>query len=366
MPLRGVRRVCSGIFVRIVSQSSGGQFGAGSRAGTIPPDQDTLIVDHGPHGAVETTRLAPSPTGALHLGNARTFLVNWALARQRGWRIVLRIEDLDGPRNKPGAADEAIQLLEWLGMDWDEGPHRQAHDLDPYRDAMSRLAAAGRVYACELTRSQIEAAASAPQEQPSGDAGRESHFPPELRPTGAGEVVRFQDTESNWRLMMPDREVRFVDEFAGEQRLNPQRTIGDMVVWTRRNEPAYQLAVVVDDHRHGVTRVVRGDDLLDSAARQATLYNALGISPTPRWMHLPLVVGPDGRRLAKRHGDTRVMSYRDAGAGPERVIGLIASWCGLERRDMSAAEFAGALRPDTIPRSPIICTPEDDAWLLRR
>lgn len=318
-----------------------------------------------PHARPETTRLAPSPTGALHLGNARTFLINWAMARKAGWRIVLRIEDLDGHRIKPGAADDIVRTLEWLGMDWDEGPLIQSETPEPHEAAMRALARAGLAYPSDLTRTQIEAAASAPQAERAGEViGAESRFPPELRPSGFDEAKEFDPAQS-WRFVTPDEETVVEDEFAGARAVRVQRAIGDFVVWTRRGQPAYQLAVVVDDHRQGITRVVRGDDLLDSAARQMMLYRALGIGPIPGYCHLPLVIGPDGRRLAKRHGDTRVNEYRRLGVAPERVIGLVAFWSGVRegRAGMNAAEFREGLSLPRLPRGPITFTAEDDEWL---
>lgn len=306
-----------------------------------------------------TTRIAPSPTGALHLGNLRTFLVNWAMARQRDWKIVLRIEDLDGPRVKPGAIEQCIDLLSWVGINWDEGPLIQSEDLEPYEAAMARLAREGLVYPCELTRSEIEAAASAPQE-----GSGELRYPPELRPPLSS--MEFVDRGTNWRLAIPDEAVRFIDGFAGDQSHNPHQSVGDFVVWTKRAQPSYQLAVVVDDARQGITHIVRGDDLLDSAARQTLLYRALGLEGPAEWFHLPLVVGEDGRRLAKRHGDTRTATYRQRGVPPERVIGLMAFWCGIVDRPepMSASEFCRALDPARMSREPVVFTQEDDAWLL--
>lgn len=308
-----------------------------------------------------TTRLAPSPTGVLHLGNARTFLVNWAMARRHGWRIVLRIEDLDGPRVKEGAIEQTVDLLRWLGMDWDEGPVVQSLDLSPYIDAASRLAGVGAIYPCELTRAQIEAAASAPQE-----GAHEIPFPRSMRPTILART--FEDTGSNWRFATPDETVCFVDGFCGEQSHRPCDTVGDFVVWTKRGQPSYQLAVVVDDARQGVTQVVRGNDLLDSAARQILLYRALGAGPPPAYTHLPLVVGADGRRLAKRHGDTRLDAYRAAGVRAERVIGWVAATCAVggsagAAKEISAAEFRDALDLNSIPRTNVVFTAEADSWL---
>lgn len=311
--------------------------------------------DSRPSPKNRVTRLAPSPTGALHLGNARTFLVNWALARRLGWRIVLRIEDLDGPRIKADAAAGIMDTLGWLGIDWDEGPLVQSADLGPYRAAMATLAGGGWAYACELTRQQIELAASAPQ-----DGAHDVRFPAELRPAGfrpgepnpslAAAWASGGEGGANWRLATPEGAVEFTDEFAGPQRIDPSVSVGDFVIWTKRAAPAYQLAVVVDDARQGVTDVVRGDDLLDSAARQILLYRALGLQErTPRYWHLPLVIGPDGKRLAKRHGDSRVETYRRAGVAPEAVIGLIGGWCGIRRPMPFAHIFTGraALSPKT-------------------
>ena len=296
----------------------------------------------------------------MHLGNARTFLINWAMARQGNWRIVLRIEDLDGPRIKPGVTELTIDLLKWLGIDWDDGPMVQSTNLEPYTLAMKHLAARGCVYPCDLSRGQIEAASSAPQE-----GSGESFFPPALRPL---EMPRqFDRPEMSWRFATPPGPVTFADGLAGFKMQEPAATIGDFVVWTKRLAPSYQLAVVVDDDRQGVTQVVRGDDLLDSAGRQLLLYRALGLEPEPMYTHLPLVVGSDGRRLAKRHGDTRLDTFRAGGVSRERVIGLVAQWSGLieKARPMDPAEFCAGFRLSTIPKNAVVFTAEDERWLLQ-
>jgi len=310
------------------------------------------------HG-VHRTRVAPSPTGALHLGNARTFLVNWAMARQRGWRIVLRIEDLDTPRVKPGTIEQTIDLLAWLGMDWDEGPVVQSADLAPYADAMHRLAHAGRVYPAPQSRREIDRAASAPQE-----GAREARFPPELRPDERPR--RFEPAGDPWRFAVEPGPVSFEDGFAGRCDPDPASEVGDFIVWTRSDLPAYQLAVVVDDARQGIDRIVRGDDLIGSAGRQLLLHRALGLGPEPAYWHLPLVRGEDGRRLAKRHGDTRLDTYRSRGVPPERVIGLCGFWCGIApaRRAMDLMEFREAFDLTIMDRRDVIFSAEDDAWLI--
>jgi glutamyl-tRNA synthetase len=301
----------------------------------------------------EVTRLAPSPTGALHLGNARTFLVNWALARRGGWEILLRIEDLDGPRVKPEAVDGIQETLRWLGLDWDGAPLVQSADLAPYRAALERLVAGGFAYPCTLTRGQIAAAASAPQE-----GAHELVFPMDLRPKSWERRIGAE--ESNWRFVVDATPVAVEDAVHGRREFDLSRTIGDFVVWTKRASPAYQLAVVVDDARQGVTRVVRGDDLLESAARQRRLYRALGLAPEPAYAHLPLVVGPDGARLAKRHGDGRLEALRARGVRPEAVIGLLARWSGIEAKGpLSAAEFRDAFDLARLPKAPAVLRPAD-------
>jgi len=313
-----------------------------------------------------TTRLAPSPTGALHLGNALTFLTNWALARRHGWRIILRIEDLDGPRIKQGSDGQAIALLRWLGIDWDEGPIYQSTDLSPYRTALQSLAERGLIYPCSATRKQIEASLSAP------NAGEhELRYPGINRPTGdrfafnADAPPLLEEGDTCWRLIVPDQDITFDDRVLGQRTVNVQQQVGDFVVATKAGLPAYQLAVVVDDARQGVTDIVRGSDLVDSTARQQLLYHHLGLEPLPTYYHLPLVYGPDGLRLAKRHGDTRLATYREQGLPAERVVGLLAHWAGLtaQLEPMYAAVFAQRLEPDRLPQTPVTFTPEHEQWL---
>jgi glutamyl-tRNA synthetase len=309
------------------------------------------------------TRLAPSPTGALHLGNARTFLVNWALARQHGWRIVLRIDDLDGPRVKQGADRQAIELLRWLGIDWDEGPYYQTAALADYRAALRQLAERGLIYPCNCTRSEIEAASMS---APNGGE-HELRYPGLCRPRDMNPVTleRLDHAKLAWRLSVPDGEYWVQDEFAGAYRCNVQADVGDFLVATKQGTASYQLAVVIDDAKQQINRVVRGDDLLPSTPRQQQLYEALRLGPPPRYWHLPLVVGSDGRRLAKRHGDSRLIHYRQAGVPATRVVGLLAEWCGLgPRAEMTAGEFLEGFDLRLLPLAQIVFSSADDQWLL--
>ncbi len=311
------------------------------------------------------TRLAPSPTGALHLGNARTFLVNWALARQRGWKIVLRIEDLDGPRIKAEATEQAIELLEWLGLDWDEGPFFQLHDQTAYQAALKQLAEQRAIYPCRCTRKQLEAASlSAPH-------GHEHdlRYPGNCRPPidEPVDTTLLGEAGVAWRVRVPEQPTAFEDTFAGHQEYDIQQTVGDFLVATKAGLTSYQLAVVVDDARQGIDQIVRGDDLLASTPRQMLLYEQLKLGPPPTYTHLPLVIGEDGRRLAKRHGDSRLTHYREQGVSAERVLGLLAEWCGLgPRREISANKFRDDLEIAKLSPEPVVFAAADDFWLLKR
>jgi glutamyl-tRNA synthetase len=303
------------------------------------------------------TRLAPSPTGALHLGNARTFLANWLLARKLGWRIVLRIEDLDGPRIKRGADQQAIEDLRWLGLDWDDGPIYQSSRRERYRAAVERLLDSKAAYPCVCTRKEVDASASAPHAEDGGVIypgtcrGRYATIDDAMRDSRGREPAVRLDTRG--------AVVHFTDRFCGPHHFNVECDLGDFVIAKGDGTPAYQLAVVVDDADMGVTDIVRGDDLLDSAARQILLYERLNLGPPPNYWHLPLVIGPDGRRLAKRHGDTRLASYREAGVSAGKILALLASWCGIGDVP-STARAADLIEPfdiDNLPRTPIVFDP---------
>ncbi len=279
-------------------------------------------------------RLAPSPTGALHLGNARSFLLAWLSIRSRNGTLLLRMEDLDHPKVKPVAARQALDDLRWLGLDWDEGPdiggphapYTQTERVELYRETLERLRSEGRVYPCVCSRRDVENAQSAPQNgedgQRYGNACRD-RFPNYETAAAALPPGRLPA----WRFRVEPGVRVFRDGFRGVQTRDVAAEDGDFTLARHPDGAGYMLAVVTDDHAMGVTEVLRGDDLLPATHRQLALYETLGWTP-PEFIHVPLAVAEDGRRLAKRHGDTRISALREKGMAPEDVIGLLAWWCG--------------------------------------
>jgi glutamyl-tRNA synthetase len=299
-------------------------------------------------------RLAPSPTGAQHVGNARTYLIAWLAARSGGGKVVLRIEDIDSPRIKPGAAEQAMDDLRWLGLNWDEGPVFQTQRLALYEAALAHLQAAEAVYPCTCTRSDIADAASAPHAEHEGPV-----YPGTCAGGRAADYRTLGDMPFAWRFRVASGPIEFHDDYREAVQIDLHKLGGAFVVWKSAGTPAYQLAVVVDDAAQGITQVIRGDDLIASTPRQLLLYQALGLK-APRFCHVPLVVGPDGRRLAKRHGDTRLATLRSAGVKPETLLGLLAWSCGwLEKPEpVRAQELLPLFRLDKIPAEPFVFTME--------
>jgi len=288
-----------------------------------------------------TGRLAPSPTGFLHLGHARTFLIAWWSARSAGGGVWLRMEDLDRSRVRPGLADAILLDLEWLGLDWDGPVVRQSERGELYEAALARLVAEGRAYPCVCTRAEIERAQSAPHLEdgtvryPSTCRGRFASLAAAEAATGRSPAVRF---------VVPEGRVEFEDRWFGRIAQDVCAEVGDFPIARRDGEPAYQLAVVVDDAEQGVTEVVRGRDLLSSTARQLLLQRSLGL-PHPVWAHVPLVTDAAGRRLAKRHDDLSLARLRGAGVDPRRVVAWVAESVGLEPRGPSSpADRLGEFR----------------------
>jgi glutamyl/glutaminyl-tRNA synthetase len=272
-------------------------------------------------------RLAPSPTGLLHLGHARTFWIAARRAAERNGQLLLRNEDLDPQRCRPGFVQAMYEDLRWLGIEWTEGPdcggrfgpYAQSERRAHYLEAWKKLHDQGAIYPCTCSRKDVAQAGGAPNE---GDD--EPVYPGTCRPKGAelrsaGRTNASVLTQANWRFRVPDGEaISFIDLHLGPQEMIAGRDFGDFVVWRRDDVPAYQLAVVVDDAAMQITEVVRGADLLKSTARQILLLRALGLA-LPDYYHCDLVHDAAGVRLAKRHDALSIRKLRDLGWTPKQV-----------------------------------------------
>ncbi|MDX2227820.1 MAG: tRNA glutamyl-Q(34) synthetase GluQRS [Verrucomicrobiae bacterium] len=266
-------------------------------------------------------RIAPSPTGFLHLGHARTFWT--AFERARGGTLILRNEDIDRDRCKTEFVSAFVEDLQWLGIRWQEGPgmegphapYDQSRRRDHHLRVLESLHRRGLVFPCTCSRREIRESAAAPHE------GREE---PVYPGTCRGKSLPTADVHGHWRFRVTDGEVvSFEDEALGPQCFTAGKDFGDFPVWRKDNTPSYQLAVVADDAAMGITEVVRGADLLLSTARQILLYRALGLVP-PRFYHCPLMTDAHGLRLAKRHDALSLRELRRRGHSPESVRALFA------------------------------------------
>lgn len=267
-------------------------------------------------------RFAPSPSGRMHLGNLWSALLAWLSARSAGGAMVLRLEDLDPDRCRGEFCDQVLRDLEWLGLDWDNQPVYQSGRGGLYRDAFEQLNRQGLLYPCFCTRAE-RLSASAPHRS-DGAAVYDG------RCRRLSEPERAELSKSRapaWRAAVPDEEVSFADLLQGEYRESLSRDCGDFILRRSDGVYAYQLAVVVDDALMGVTQVVRGSDLLSSTPRQLWLQERLGY-PHPEYGHVPLLLSPDGRRLAKRDGDAQLGSLQQRFSAPE-LVGMLAHAAGL-------------------------------------
>ncbi len=275
-------------------------------------------------------RLAPSPTGLLHLGHARTFWVAAQRARAVHGTLLLRSDDLDAVRFRLDFVDAMLEDLRWLGLTWQEPMVAQSARRPLYRAALERLHAAGRIFPCVRSRRDVLDAASAPHE---GGAHDEPVYPPSFRPPPGTPLPPLGDKISiNWRFRVPDsEEIAFTDRRAGPQRAVAGRDFGDFLVWRKDDTPSYQLACAVDDAAMGITEVVRGDDLIRSTFRQLLLLRALGAEP-PAYYHCPLMLDEHGTRLAKRHDALSLRALRERGVTPEEIHQKFFSADDADRR----------------------------------
>ena len=314
----------------------------------IPPDTEPETLTSTPD---RDGRFAPSPTGPLHVGNLRTALLAWLFARSAGARFLMRVEDLDRSRVRPGIEERQLADLRAIGLDWDGPVVRQSERMGLYGEAVARLDDEGLLYPCYCTRKEIRAAVSAPHGIPAAD-----RYPGTCRElTGAERAEKeAAGRPPALRVRAGGARVAFEDRLLGRQ----EGEADDFVVRRNDGAPAYQLAVVVDDAAQGVREVVRGADLVDSTPRQILLARLLGL-PVPRYAHVPLVLGPDGERLAKRHGAVTLEDLAVRGEGPGDVLAWMARSLGLAGPGEKPA-IEGLLDrfdPGKLPREPTFWGP---------
>lgn len=275
-------------------------------------------------------RFAPSPTGRLHLGGARTAIYNWAFARANGGTFVLRIDDTDPERSTQENTDQILRSLRWLGLDWDEGPsvggdngpYFQTQRADHYQNALKQLIDTGHAYPCFCTPEELEEARRAARERGDSFQGYQRtcrDMDPEIA------QARIAAGEPHvWRLRVPDEhEPIVVHDLVHGDAIFDVHELDDMVLMRSDGTPTYNFATVVDDGEMGITHIIRGDDHLSNTPRQILVFEALGF-PVPVFAHLSMILGPDGKKLSKRHGATSVEEYRDRGYLPEAMVNYLA------------------------------------------
>ncbi len=308
-------------------------------------------------------RFAPSPTGYLHVGGARTALYNYLFARKEGGRFVLRIEDTDVQRSRREYEERLIDSLKWLGLDWDEGPYRQSERLDLYREVSRRLIEEGKAYEVYAYPEEIEKI-----KEELLRSGKPPHYTQEMLKVYNTPERRKEYRERGLKpaifFKMPRRDFSFVDAVKGEITFK-SGSIGDFVLMRSNGLPTYNFACVVDDSDMGITHVIRGDDHLSNTLRQLAIYEALGKEP-PVFAHVSMILGPDGSKLSKRHGSTSVEEFRDRGYLPQALVNYLAllGWSHPEGKEiMDLEEMVSAFSLDRLSKNPAIFDPEKLRWM---
>ena len=314
-------------------------------------------------------RFAPAPSGSIHVGNARSALFSWLYARRHGGAFVLRVEDTDASRVTEEAYRGVVEDLRWLGLDWDEGPdvggphgpYRQSERLERYREMSDRLLEAGHAYRCWCTAEELDERrkAALARGEPPGYDGR-------CRSRPAAEVAAFEAEGRPFaiRFLMPEREWAVDDLVKGEVRWGPN-DLRDFVIVRSDGSPVFLLAVAVDDMLMGITHVIRGDDLLASAPRNAAVIEALGGTP-PAYAHLPQVLGADSKPLSKRHGDTSVAAFRELGFLPESMVNYLAllGWAKDDHTTfLSRDELVAAFDLTHVSHNPAVFDVQKLEWM---
>jgi glutamyl-tRNA synthetase len=306
-------------------------------------------------------RFAPSPTGSLHVGGARTALYNWLFARRHGGTFILRIEDTDVDRNKPELVDQILEAMTWLGLTWDEGPYRQSERYDLYREAAARLLAEGKAYRAFETPEELDAARKA------ADTAGET-----FRYSGAGRSIPREESDRRAaageafvvRLKMPDEAIVVDDVVQGRAEF-PAGSLDDFVLMRSDGHPLYHFSVCVDDVAMGITHVVRGVDHLPNTPKHVALFRALG-AEAPKFAHLGMILGADGKKLSKRHGAAGAEEFRAQGILPEALVNFLAllGWSpGEDRERMTVDEMASLFSLERIGPSPSRFDHEKLSWL---
>jgi len=295
------------------------------------------------------TRFPPSPTGYLHIGGARTALFNWLFARQKKGKFILRIEDTDKERSTDEATRAIVESLEWLGIDWDEGPYFQSQRYPIYLGMVERLLATGKAYYCHCTAEELDVRREAAKA-----LGLKPKYDGKCRDKGLGPgpnaVVRLKSPQSG-KTVFHDL-VKGSISFQNEE-------LDDLVLWRSDGSPTYHLAVVVDDITMGITYVIRGDDHVNNTPRQILIYQALG-EPLPHYAHVPMILGPDRTRLSKRHGATSVLAYREMGYLPHALLNALArvGWSYGDQEKFTVQELIEKFSLENVGKSAGILNPE--------
>ena len=305
------------------------------------------------------TRFAPSPTGYLHIGGARTALFSWAFARRHCGTFVLRIEDTDLERSTPESVQAILDGMKWLGLDWDEGPYYQMQRMDRYREVVQQLLDEGKAYYCYASKEELDALREAQRargEKPRYDGRwRPENAKGRTPPAGVKPVVRFKNPL--------DGEVTFNDLVKGPITFRNSE-LDDLVIARADGTPTYNFCVVVDDWDMKITHVIRGDDHVNNTPRQINILRALGAEP-PQYAHVPMILGADGERLSKRHGAVSVMQYAEEGYLPEALLNYLArlGWSHGDDEIFSMRQFVEWFDLEHISRSAAQFNPEKLLWL---
>lgn len=300
------------------------------------------------------TRFAPSPTGFLHIGGARTALFNWLYTRHHGGEFVLRIEDTDQQRSTDESTKAILDAMTWLGLGWDEGPYFQAQRVELHREMVQKLIKEGKAYYCTCTPEELEnkrKQALATGKKPKYDGTcRDKNLS-----GSTNSVVRFRGKESG---------VTIVEDLIKGNIIFNNEELDDLIIERSDGYPTYNFAVVVDDALMNITHVIRGDDHVNNTPRQILMYEALGFD-IPKFAHVPMILGSDKTRLSKRHGATSVMAYKDLGYLPEALVNYLVrlGWAHGDQEIFSLQELTGLFTMEAVGKSPAVFNPEKLLWL---